>query len=402
VIAAALLLVLASGDPPADAAPAFSPTELAAVLDHSPLPPPPHDPTNKYEQDPRAQQLGAFLFFDARLSANGAISCATCHPPDRAFADGKPFGEGLGTLSRNTPALWNVAYNRWFFLDGRADSLWAQARQPIEAADEMGSSRVRLLKLFSDDPALRRAYEELFGPLPPVPADVDTALLPPGGWPPIDAFLANVGKCFGAHVRRLVSAHSPFDTYVAGLRDGDPQKLAALSIPAQRGLQLFVSHNCDLCHSGPNFTDMEFHSTRAKLARKELRRDGGRHDGLQKVLDDPFNGAGTFSDDPAAGRVKLDFLVQGEEDIGQFKTPTLRNVALTAPYMHAGQYATLHDVLQHYSEMDDAFDHDPMRFEMMLAPQHFTPEQTDELIAFLESLTDTSLDAALTHAPESP
>src|SRR5262249_5846791 len=113
-------------------------------------------------------------------------------------------------------------------------------------------------------------------------------------------------------------------------------------------------------------------------------------------------GAGAFSDAPAAGHAKLDFLVQGEEDIGQFKTPTLRNVALTAPYMHAGQYATLRDVLHHYSEMDDAFDHDPMRFEMMLAPQHFSEQQQADLLAFLESLSDTAIDPALTRPPDSP
>jgi cytochrome c peroxidase len=262
----------------------------------------------------------------------------------------------------------------------------------------MGFTRLKLLGLFAGDRALRAAYEELFGPLPPVPAEADAAQPAPA----VDAFLANVCKCFAAHVRRLVSAHAPFDTFVAGLRDGDAKELAALSPSAQRGLQLFVSHSCDMCHSGPNFTDMEFHSVRARLARKELRRDSGRHDGLQKLFADPFNGAGAFSDSQQAGHGKLDFLVQREEDIGQFKTPSLRNVALTAPYMHAGQYATLRDVLHHYSEMDDAFDHDPGKFEMMLVPLHFTETQTDDLIAFLESLTDTAIDPALLAAPATP
>lgn len=410
MIAALLLAAVLVGDPPAgDPAPAvdpgpptFSPSELAALLDHSPLPPPPHDPTNKYEEDPRAQRLGQFLFFDTRLSVNDAISCATCHPSDRALADGRQFGQGVGTLIRNTPALWNAAQNRFFFLDGRADSLWAQARQPIEAPDEMGFSRLALLKLFHDDAALRSAYEALFGALPPAPSDTSTALLPPGAWETVDAFLANVCKALASHVRRLVSAHSPFDVWVEGLRDGDPQKLAALTPAAQRGAQLFVSRNCDLCHSGPNFTDMEFHSVRAPLARKELRRDSGRHDAVQKLLDDPFNGAGAFSDAPEVGRAKLDFLVQSEEDIGQFKTPSLRNVALTAPYMHAGQFATLRDVLRHYSEMDDVFDHDPGRFEQMLEPQKLSEQQVGDLIAFLQSLSDTAIDPALLSAPPTP
>jgi cytochrome c peroxidase len=401
VILAALLLALLPGDPPAVPLD-FTPDELAAILDHSPLPPPPHDPTNRWEDDPRAQHLGQFLFFDARLSANGQVSCATCHPADRALADGKQFAQGLGTLTRNTPALWNEAYNRWYFLDGRADSLWAQARQPIEAPDEMGFSRVALLALFRSDAALRAAYEDLFGPLPDAPADAAAALLPDGAWPPIDRFYANVCKCFAAHVRRLVSAHSAFDLFVAGLRDGDPQKLAALPAPAQRGLRLFVTHNCDLCHAGPNFTDMEFHSTRVPLANAALRHDGGRHDGTEKVLADPFNGAGAFSDAPAAGRAKLAYLATREDDIGRFKTPSLRNVALTAPYMHAGQFATLRDVLHHYSEMDDTFDYDPGHFEQMLDPLHLTEQESDDLVAFLEALTDTGIDPALTVQPAGP
>jgi cytochrome c peroxidase len=398
-----LLPALAGDDPPADPGPpTFTPAELAAVLDHSPLPPPPLDPTNKHEQNPRAQRLGQFLFYDTRLSANGAISCATCHLPGRAFTDGLQFSQGIATLQRNAPSLFNLAHNRFYFLDGRADSLWAQVRQPIEAPDEMGSSRLALLKLFHDDPELRAAYEALFGTLPPAPADTSAAMLPAGDWQVVDAFLANVSKSVAAYVRRLVSDRAPFDVWVEGLRDGDPQKLAAISPAAQRGAQLFVSKSCTLCHSGPNFTDMEFHSVRAKLARKELRRDSGRHSGVAKLLDDPFNGAGAFSDSPEAGRAKLDFLVQSEEDIGQFKTPSLRNVALTAPYMHAGQYATLRDVLHHYSEMDDVFDHDPMHFEQMLVPQKFTEQEASDLIAFLESLTDASVDPELLGPPAGP
>src|SRR6185369_17936719 len=140
------------------------------------------------------------------------------------------------------------------------------------------------------DPELRAAYTDLFGPLPPPPAD-DAAS------PPLDAFYANVCKCIAAYSRRLVSDHAPFDTFVAGLRDGDPAKLAALAPEAQRGLRLFVGRGqCRLCHSGPNFTDMEFHSTRIPLARPDLRRDSGRLQGIDQVQADPFNGAGTFSD----------------------------------------------------------------------------------------------------------
>ncbi|HEX5010827.1 MAG TPA: cytochrome c peroxidase [Planctomycetota bacterium] len=402
MIAALLLACLAAGDPPAPPLLDFTPEELARILQQSPLPSAPPDPTNRVESDPRAQRLGQFLFFDPRLSANGAVACATCHQPARSFSDGLPFAQGLATATRHTPALWNVAQNRWFFWDGRADSLWAQAAQPIENPLEMGFTRLGVLRLFTSDPELRAAYTDLFGPLPPLPAD-DAAAPTPETPPQLDAFYVNVCKCIAAYSRRLVSDHSPFDTFVAGLRDGDPAKLAALAPDAQRGLRLFVGRGqCRLCHSGPNFTDMEFHSTRIPLARPDLRRDSGRLTGIDKVQADPFNGAGAFSDAPAAGHEKLDFLASGPDNIGQFKTPSLRSVALTAPYMHAGQFPTLHDVLVHYSEFADAFDFDPGHFEQMLQPLHLTEGEIADLTAFLGSLTGTGLDPALLEAPAGP
>ena len=401
---AVLLLALLLGDPPAPPLLDFTPEELARILEHSPLPPAPPDPTNRVESDPRAQRLGQFLFFDSRLSANGRVACASCHQPARAFSDGLQFAQGVGTAERHTPALWNVAQNRWYFWDGRADSLWAQAAQPIENPIEQGFTRLGVLRVFLADAELRAAYADLFGPPPEPPATSDnTAMLPADAWPQVDAFYANVCKCIAAYSRRLVSDHAPFDTFVAGLRDGDPAKLAALSTSGQRGLRLFVGRGqCHLCHSGPNFTDMEFHSTRVPLARPDLRRDSGRLDGLDKLRNDPFNGTGAFSDAPAAGHEKLDFLASGPDNIGQFKTPSLRNVALTAPYMHAGQLATLRDVLVHYSEFADAFDHDPGHFEQMLVPLHLSEGDIADLSAFLESLTDTGLDPALLAAPDGP
>jgi len=402
VIALLAAALAAPGDPPAPELLDWTPEELALVLEHSPLPPPPPDPTNRVADDPRAQRLGQFLFHDTRLSANGQVACATCHPADKHLADGLQFAQAIGTAERHTPALWNVANNRWFFWDGRADSLWAQAVQPIENPVEMGFSRLGVLRLFASDTELRAAYEELFGPLPPVPEAPDGALQP-AGWPAVDGFYANVAKAIASHERRFVSDRAPFDVFVEGLRDGDPAKLAALPPAAQRGLRLFVGRGqCDLCHAGPNFTDMEFHSTRVPLARKELRRDTGRHAGLEQLLADPFNGAGPHSDDPAAGRAKLDFLGTRTDLIGQFKTPSLRNVAVTAPYMHAGQFATLRDVLQHYSSFKNAFDHTPGHFERMLEPLNLTEGETDDLLAFLESLTDVDLDPTLLRRPAGP
>jgi cytochrome c peroxidase len=145
----------------------FAPEEVRALLKLSPLPSPPADPTNRFADDPRAARLGQWLFFDKRLSAGGTVSCASCHQPERAFSDGKHFGEIEGEAGkvqdRHTPSLFNVAYNRWFFWDGRADSLWAQALRPLEEPREHATSRLAIAHALARDPDLKRAYEETFG-----------------------------------------------------------------------------------------------------------------------------------------------------------------------------------------------------------------------------------------------
>jgi len=409
--------------PTAGLAMAFTPEDVARALRHSPLPAAPIDPTNAVSGDPRAARFGQYLFFDARLSRDGAVSCATCHAPASAFADGRVLAHGLGDATRHAPALWNVADNRWFFWDGRADSLWAQALGPLENPVEHGGSRLEIVRTLEREPELRRAYQNLFGQLPelsaaartlpaarPVPDDARAAehvawlSLAADERRAIDVAFSNVGKCLAAYVRLIRSDRAPFDVFVEGLRDGDAGKLAALSPSAQRGLQLFEGRaDCRMCHSGPDFTDREFHSVRVPSASKALGRDPGRYTGITKVLTDPFNGLGDFSDDRGeAARDKLAFLDTRTGNQGQFKTPSLRNVAVTAPYMHQGQLATLRDVLHHYSEFDDAFDPLKGHFEQTLQPLHFTAQETEDLLTFLESLTDIDLDPALMSQPASP
>ncbi|MGQ0552635.1 MAG: cytochrome-c peroxidase [Planctomycetota bacterium] len=369
----------------------FSADELRRILRLSPLPPPPPDPTNAVADDPRAARLGQALFFDGRLSADGTVSCATCHVPSRAFADGRDLGRGLAELDRHTPALWNLADNRWFFWDGRADTLWSQALQPLRDPREMGATREQILDVLRADQRLRADYIHVFGDLPAASAS-EAAL---------DTAFVNVGKALAAYQRRLVSDRAPFDVFVEGLREGSPDKLAALSESARAGLKLFVGRaNCHLCHSGPNFTDREFHSTRVPPLRPELAKDPGRQRGIDRLLTDPFNSRSAFTDDGGRlARETLDFLQPRVENLGQFKTPSLRNVALTAPYMHQGQFATLRDVLNHYSRFEVV--HDPLRnhFELMLQPLHLTEQELADLLAFLESLTDADLDPGLLGPP---
>lgn len=397
--------------------------EKRLIARHSPLGPPPADPTNAYADNPAAAQLGQFLFFETRLSSNGAVSCATCHDPQRHFADARPLGEGLTRGTRHTQALWNVAYNRWFFWDGRAGALWAQALVPIERPDEMGGSRVQTARLIAADPALSAAYERVFGPLP---AGASLRQLPERGRPladdPNDAqhrawealgaeqragvnrVFVNVGKAIAAYERKLISRRAPFDRFAEGLAQDDPDKIAALSPAAQRGLRLFLGRgNCRLCHSGPNFTDGEFHSVRVADLDLPTPRDPGRYAGIPALAASEFNAASPYSDarDGQAARL-LRVLERRPSDWGLFKTPSLRNVAVTPPYMHQGQFATLERVIEHYSTFEGALPAGHHDVDRTLEPLRFTPGEAADLRAFLESLTDTDIAPELLRPPPSP
>ena len=177
------------GPPPEPFAHPFEEAAVALILAMGELGDPPPDPTNAVADDPRAARLGQFLFFEQRLSGTGTIACATCHEPGRSWTDGREVAEGLGTLTRHTPSLWNVAYNRWFFWDGRADSLWSQALSPLEHPDEHGGSRLQYAHLVHGDPELRAAYERVFGPLPELE---DTERFPPEGRPVPDLSLIHI------------------------------------------------------------------------------------------------------------------------------------------------------------------------------------------------------------------
>ena len=173
--AGALLLALApscapevdSGDPWwRDAPPPpFTAEEVEKILTFSPLEPPPADSTNRVADDETAARVGQAVFFDERFSRHGDFACATCHVPEKGFADGRALAEGREQLARHTPSLLNVAYNRWFFWDGRADSLWAQALEPLENPLEHGGSRLQYAHIVYHDAALRPAFERLFGPM---------------------------------------------------------------------------------------------------------------------------------------------------------------------------------------------------------------------------------------------
>lgn len=387
---------------------------------------PPADPTNRVADDPRAARLGQFLFFDKRLSRNGELACVSCHDPELAFCDGKPLAQGLGTTRRNAPGLLDAALARWFFWDGRADSLWSQALQPLENDLELGGSRTDLARLVASDAELRAAYEALFAPLP---ERLDESRFPRGARPTGDAndartraweamapedralverIAANAAKSIAAYERRLSSRGSPFDEFVAALKARDAQRSAAYPPAARRGLALFLGKaNCRSCHGGARFSDQEFHDIGVAdrgpdgtLLREAS--DPGRYQGIALLLADPFNARGVHSDARAGEHAReLDQLRQNAESWGQHRTPSLRNVARTAPYMHQGQFATLRDVLEFYSTLRGAV---PAGHhgETVLRKLELAPAEIDDLLAFLESLSDPPLAPELCRQPPTP
>lgn len=287
-------------------APGWTEAELALVrsLSIKSLPPLPPDPSNRVADDPRAARLGQALFFDARLSANGEVACATCHLPDRQFQDDRPLGRGVGTTARRTMPIAGAAYAPFLFWDGRKDSLWSQALGPLESAVEHGGDRTQYAHHIADHYA--EDYEAVFGPLP------DLASLPPHAGPVTDPVIAaawqalpearreavnvvfaNIGKAIAAYERTILPPETRFDRWVAAADFPAPGFLSEDEIA---GLRLFVGEGeCVNCHNGPLLTDNHFHNTGVPAV-PGLPDDLGRVAGVRLVQEDPFNCLGAYSD----------------------------------------------------------------------------------------------------------
>jgi len=380
-IAAVLGLALGAGAAAAEVIP-FEAAEVRRVAQHGPWPPPPaRDPSNRVSGDPVAIALGRRLFFDGRLSPGGSVACASCHDPARAWTDGRPRALGLAPLDRNTPTVLNVSQHRWFFWDGRADSLWAQALQPILDPREMGGSARHVAAVIRADPRLSCLYAKAHGRPPAAEADDERVLV-------------NAGKALAAFVERLGTGRTPFDEFRDALLRGDRDAAGRYPVSAQRGLKIFVGKgNCSLCHFGVAFTNGEFHDVGVPYLVAPGRVDSGRHEGIRRLQADRFNLLGAYSDDASgASAIKTRTVELQHANFGQFKTPGLRNVALTAPYMHDGRYATLREVVRHYSELDMERIH--THGEQLLRPLKLTEVEIDDLVAFLETLTAPDATAA--------
>jgi cytochrome c peroxidase len=310
------------------------------------LPDLPPDPSNAVADDPAAAAFGRRLFFDTRLSENGGISCATCHQQERRFTDGLQKAQAIGTTARHTPSIVGTAYSPWQFWDGRRDSQWSQALAPLEDANEHATDRSQVVDLVAEDAAYRSSYELLFGAIPDVSA-ADTVVL--------NTIFSNVGKSIAAFERTVMPTTSRFDEYVEAVANHDVDRQNQLFDDDEvRGLRLFIGEaNCTQCHNGPLFTNHEFHNTGVISFPGDIP-DKGRIAGVREVMTSEFNCSGLYSDDPLSRCDELDFARTGADLIGAFKTPSLRNLNNTAPFMHKGQIATLADVLEHYNDAPGA------------------------------------------------
>lgn len=357
-----------------------------------PLPP---DPSNRVADDPRAAELGQRIFFDTRFSANGKVSCASCHLPDKQFQDGTALAQGVGTTDRRTMTVIGTAHSPWQFWDGRKDSQWSQALGPLESAVEHGGNRTRYAHLAAEH--YRAEYEALFGPLPDLgelPADAGPVQDPAAraAWDrmaaadrdAVSGVFANLGKAIAAYERKLMPGASRFDAYVEALGRGDAKTMdASMTRDEVAGLRLFLHKaDCIQCHNGALFTNNDFHNT-AVPAAPGLPMDSGRLSGVKQLLADEFNCLGPHSDARPEQCGELRFLSTDKPNqLRQFRPPSLRGVAGRAPYMHAGQFTSLEQVLDHYNRAPAA-----PRGHSELKPLGLDRAELDQLAAFLGTLS---------------
>jgi cytochrome c peroxidase len=358
----------------------FSADEVQRITRHGPWPPPRAlDPGNAVAAQPAAIELGQRLFFEARLSIDGTMSCATCHQPLLAFADARKRSQGRQELERNAPSLWNAVHERWYGWDGAADSLWAQAIRPILHAHEMDATPQHVRDTIARDAELACRYRKAFGHAP----EEDN-----------EQVLVNASKAIGAFVGTLQSGRTPFDDFRDAIARGDAKAASRYPAAAQRGLRLFVGRgNCHLCHVGPMFSNGEFGDTGLPFFVRPGVVDSGRHKGIELLRLSEYNLLSRWSDarDDAAVTMKTRQVQPQHRNFGEFKVPSLRNVALTAPYAHDGQLATLDDVVRHYSELNLERLH--ADGEQVLKPLKLNDSERVDLVAFLRSLSDPNATA---------
>ena len=308
-------------------------------------------------------ELGRQLYFDQRLSADSTVSCADCHHPDEGWARHTQFGVGIEgqTGNRNSPASYNRILSGPQFWDGRADSLEAQAVGPIANPIEMGNTHEMAVATVQEIPGYRLQFEKIFGG---------------------DVTIDNIGKAIATFERAVVSGPAPFDYYeplrsleqtlggqlddLETFKEDDPDlyklfmkmveesKAHPMSDSAKRGRELFFSQKggCSACHVGANLTDEKYHNL----------------------------GVGMDADEPDLGRFAE---TEEDKDRGAFKTPTIRNVAQTAPYMHDGSQATLEEVVAWYNKGG----HPNPHLSKDVKKLNLTDQEQKDLVEFMKACT---------------
>ena len=319
---------------------------------------------NAYGDSLAAAKLGFQVFFDPRFSRGGQMRCASCHVPESAFGDRRQvaIGRANQALQRNSPTLLTAAWTRGnFFWDGRADSLWSQPLFAFENPEEMATTRLDLAHTISDQELYHRLYVDAFGAL----ADLsDKNRFPASGRPGDKAFdgmaeadkqvinriVANLGKALEAYMRKLATGRSRLDRYLLG-------DSHALDKSAVDGLATFVQVGCATCHNGPTLSDDRYYDMRVPSL-PGASPDIGRAGALPVLAANPFNRFGIFYDHippesspsaPSETQRPTPSEVEVVADGGiKFRTQTLRNISMTAPYGHNGYFASLGDLLAHH------------------------------------------------------
>lgn len=322
---------------------------------------------------PAVAAYGQRLFRDAALSADGRVSCATCHDPRRAFQDGRALAEGRGVGVRNTPTLLDVADRRWFGWDGAHDSLWAASLAPLVDPREMAAPVEDVAGRVRGDPARRSAHRAAFrGDLPGNDLEL----------------VVQLAKALAAYQATLRSPRTAFDRFRDAIVRGDARSAANYPLAAQRGLRLFIGEaRCSVCHAGPAFTNDEFADIGVPFF-VAGGVDAGRHGGLMKLLGSGLNRLGASNDagEAADPRALLTRHLKIEpRHFGEFRVPGLRQLTHTAPYMHDGSLATLEAVVRHYDRLDEERLH--ADGERILRRLNLRPGEAADLVAFLRTLS---------------
>jgi len=390
---------------------------------------------NKLSGNLDAIKWGEQLFFDKRLSGDGTMACASCHNPKTAWTkhEAKTNLREGHQAARHVPHLWNVRYNRWYLWDGSADSLWSQALMPIENAAEMASSRVQIATLIINTPALKQTYQQLFEKMPvrlvnadlPLRGKPNSALKKNNNdkdvldqqWQQLDTVIqtdintlfTNIGKAIASFEETIISKNSAFDQFADQLleqsntlinlqKDADKAKSiqstvqtsliknAAISAQAAQGLKLFIGKaGCVSCHSGAHFSDHEFHQSFLKPI--NLNEDLGRYNAIDTLHNNPFNADSRFYDRTANKQDnKLEYIYKNVAFRGQFKTPSLRNIASTYPYMHTGEFNDLEEVVNYYTHISKRTQGNKHQ-ETLLKSLPLSKREQQYVVEFLHTLT---------------